>query len=65
MPLNIQHETIDYKENDVVINSTRQEQIETLQAKLSSPSTPEGLKESLQNAIARIEYRPRSQEVIR
>lgn len=65
MPVNIQHESLDHKHNGVVIEDTRQEEIAVLQAKLLSPSTPDGLKHHIENAIARIEYRPRNLEVIR
>jgi hypothetical protein len=44
---------------------SRDEQIETLRAKLSHPSTPESVKPSIEAAIIRIAYRPRRREVIR
>ena len=44
----------------------RDEQIETLRAKLLHPSTPESVKPSIEAAIVRIEYRPRHRrELIR
>jgi len=43
----------------------REDQITTLRQRLLDPSTPEGCKSHIENAIARIEYRPRRREVIR
>jgi hypothetical protein len=43
----------------------REDQISTLRQRLLDPSTPEGCKTHIENAIAKIEYHPRRREVIR
>ena len=69
MPLNIVQSTLANKRNNSTTVETsapnRDEQIETLRAKLSHPSTPESVKPSIEAAIIRIAYRPRRREVIR
>ena len=69
MPVNIVNPHLANKRNISTTVETsapnRDEQIETLRAKLSHPSTPESVKPSIEAAIIRIAYRPRRREVIR
>ena len=68
MPVNIVNPHLANKRNLSTTVETsapnRDEQIETLRAKLSHPSTPESVKPSIEAAIIRIAYRPRRREVI-
>ena len=68
MPVNIVNPHLANKRNISTTVETsapnRDEQIETLRAKLSHPSTPESVKPSIEAAIIRIAYRPRRREVI-
>ena len=68
MPVNIVNHPLANKRNISTTVETsapnRDEQIETLRAKLSHPSTPESVKPSIEAAIIRIAYRPLLREVI-